>query len=111
MLGHYLLVRRDDVLPGADCPRDVTEGRFLAGEGIDDDVDIGVLEEKAVGSQYFEAYACQTGAGLRDITHDDPCELERSPKLTGVDFAFLEQDSGDTSPHVAGAEERDSDRS
>ena len=107
MLGHDFLISGDDVLSVTQRPLDPLDGRELDAEELDDDVELGVVEE--LRGVCGEERGIDSLAGLRGVAHKDGRKVEGAAELTGVDVSLLDQDASNFSTDGAGAKQRDVD--
>ena len=109
VLGHDLLVRRDDELAGLQRAPQVLIGRLFAAHDLDDHCDVGIVED-VVGVRREQRRVDSDVTFLGDITHEHAAELQLGADLPGVDVLFLLQDARDAAADDTEAKQADADR-
>ena len=107
-VGEQLLVRRDDGLAGGERGRDQLAGRLDAADDLDDEVDVGVVDD-VVGVAGQDARTELDVAVARQVAHGDPGDLELDTGA-GLDLLRLRRDEADErGADVAAPEHADAD--
>ena len=72
--------------------------RLLTADDLDDDVDLGVVQDGS-GVSGQEGAVQGDGALLAEIAHQYARQLQGAAQLPSVSFRFLGQDLGDAAAH------------